>query len=79
MEWQPIDTAPEATNVLVWLPNAGIDVANKTTVHGLAHWWNKGESEQCYPTYWAPLPEAPNGGVQAPCAASCARSPGTKC
>jgi len=23
--------------------------------------------------------DAPNGGVQAPCAASCARSPGTKC
>lgn len=57
MEWKPIESAPEATNVLVWLQNAGIDVANKTTVHGLAHWWNKGESEQYYPTH---LPKSPN-------------------
>jgi len=28
---------------------------------------------------WHERAKTPNGGVQAPCAASCARSPGTKC
>ena len=60
MEWQPIETAPEATVLLVWLPNYGVGVATKTTTHGLAHWWHRGESEACYPTHWMPLPEAPN-------------------
>lgn len=60
--WQPISTAPEATPVLVWLPNYGAVRAIKTTVHGIANWW--GESNRLHPTHWMPLSAAPVGRTE---------------
>jgi hypothetical protein len=51
--WQPIETAPEATYVLVWLPNAGIHRATRTG----RDWWD-GE-EAIYPSHWMPEPAPP--------------------
>ena len=56
-EWQPIVTAPEATYVMVFLPNAGMTVATMTRDGAVDHWWD-GE-ERVYPTHWMPLPPSP--------------------
>lgn len=55
--WQPIETAPDAAYVLVFLPNAGLRVGIKTTVHGIPCWW--AGRETVYPTHWMPLPAPP--------------------
>ena len=56
-EWQPIETAPEATHVFVWLPNYGTVRGIFTTDQSRQRWWN-GE-EVIYPTHWMPLPASP--------------------
>lgn len=58
-EWLPIETAPEATHVFVWLPNYGTVRGIFTTDQSRQRWWN-GE-EVIYPTHWMPLPTAPKG------------------
>ena len=60
MEWQPIETAPDATHVLVFLPNYGINVAIQTKHPQGDHWWLRDHSEYCYPTHWMPLPAPPD-------------------
>lgn len=66
-DWQPIETAPERTMVLVYIPDAqreedriqtglyGITMNKKRlwTIGGLAQ-WDVGK-----PTRWQPLPEPP--------------------
>jgi hypothetical protein len=55
--WQPIATAPEATYVMVSLPNAGLKVATMTRDGAVGCWWD-GE-ERIYPSHWMPLPPSP--------------------
>jgi hypothetical protein len=57
--WQPIETAPDATYVLVWVPNYGINVATQTKHPTGDHWWLRDHADYCHPTHWMPLPAAP--------------------
>jgi len=53
-EWQPIETAPEQQEVLVWCKH-GVRIA--AYLHG---WWaTVPGSYTAYPTHWQPLPESP--------------------
>jgi hypothetical protein len=57
--WQDIASAPEAERVWVWIPNAGAQIALKTThPSDGAVWWN-GEERVYNPTLWQPLPAPP--------------------
>lgn len=52
-QWQPIETAPEATYVLVWLPNYGAYRAIRTE----RDWWAvefRGEGCIVNPSHWMP-------------------------
>ena len=58
MEWQPIETAPKETYVLVYCPDCYGDE------YGIAIrleevWWETGEALSCTPTHWMHLPEPP--------------------
>jgi len=55
--WQPIETAPEAEFVMVWVPHYGWMRGIKTTVHGIAHWWS--HEEAIHPSHWQPAPTKP--------------------
>jgi hypothetical protein len=55
--WQPISSAPEATRVMVWLPNYGHVTASYTTEFTQQYWWTK--EQRVYPTHWMPLPSPP--------------------
>lgn len=59
--WLPIATAPEATYVLVWLPNYGVQIATKTTTPHSLDWWTRDAEpdHRCFPTHWMPLPKPP--------------------
>lgn len=57
--WQPLETAPEAQHVLVWLPNYGVNRAQYTMHFTQQYWWN-GE-QRVYPTHWMPEPPKPEG------------------
>ena len=59
-DWQPIATAPDATYVLVWLPNYGVNVATLTKHPTGDHWWMRDHDDYCYPTHWMPLPAPPS-------------------
>ncbi len=57
-DWQPIETAPNATVILVWCSK------NKETFIGFQYQGNKRwdcwhSDGQIYPTYWMPLPNPP--------------------
>lgn len=63
--WQPIETAPEATYVLVLVPNYGYNIATMTRDpkfqgKNSAWWFIRGEIKRCYPTHWMPLPAPPD-------------------
>jgi hypothetical protein len=53
--WQPIETAPEATYVLLRVPNYGIHVGTRTG----RQWWAH-ELELVNPSHWMALPAEPN-------------------
>jgi hypothetical protein len=57
--WQPIETAPESERVHVYVPNAGVKIAQKTTHPSDGPLWWDGEEIISKPTHWMPLPEAP--------------------
>jgi hypothetical protein len=58
-EWQPIETAPEAEHIIVWVPNAGWRRAIKTThPSDGAVWWD-GEEVVSRPTHWMRQPKEP--------------------
>ena len=72
-KWQPIETAPKSTTVLIhWAESAGWD--GTTMLGGLiddlgkCYWvedWGPHESRKCHgspPTHWASLPELPKPG-----------------
>ena len=50
MKWQPLETSPETTRVLVWVPSYGPCTAKKTTTIFGSGWWNG--KERVYPTHW---------------------------
>ena len=64
MDWQPIETAPLCTTVLVW---DGRDVQAATKTASFGYWWadfDLGDQENGHtmtpqPTHWMPLPEPP--------------------
>jgi hypothetical protein len=66
--WQPIETAPKATRVLVWL-NGRVEVAEyanpmEGTPKDAGHWWwvpddNEFVTSDVHPTHWMPLPDPP--------------------
>lgn len=62
--WQPIETAPDACYVLVWLPNYGLNVAIQTKHPTGDHWWMRDHNEYCYLTHWMKLPEPPSQPVE---------------
>lgn len=59
-DWQPIETAPKETRVLVWRPretdendaHAGVDIFLGK------YWWHSRFHQQ--PTHWMPLPGPPS-------------------
>lgn len=69
MDWQPIETIPHKTNVLVYRPGqrGDIDVAQYWPAEdgGDAHWWTAGgpnagsDYTDDETTHWMPLPEPP--------------------
>lgn len=66
MKWQPIETAPTNTSVLILTKN-GIFEAHATEYSGL--WWFAKDPrdggvlslEDVDPTHWMPLPNPPKG------------------
>jgi len=62
MEWQPINTAPLDTLVLLYLGDEGFAIGESWRTYdeqpyGLT-WWVE-ERGRFYPTHWMPLPEPP--------------------
>lgn len=68
--WQPIATAPEATYVLLFVPNYGINIGTGTkdpNINHLQMWFMRGDDFQCFPTHWMSLPDPPSpGGTRTP-------------
>jgi hypothetical protein len=76
-QWQPIETAPHESEVLVWFgPSVGVKSATYTDPHGdgVMSWCVTDEKFDphpirrfCapYPTHWIPLPPAPTKGEPA--------------
>lgn len=64
-DWKPIATAPEATYVLLFVPNHGYNIGSGTQDPSFPEagmdWFIRGENERCWPTHWMPLPPMPNG------------------
>jgi hypothetical protein len=63
-DWQPINTAPEATWVLVMVPNYGINIATMTRDPNVLgengkFWFLRDQSDLYHPTHWMPLPPPP--------------------
>ena len=75
--WQPIETAPkDGATVLVWSPMFGGRVffgswdENRYAKKPRPYWsfndervWGTNRVRQEQPTYWMPLPSAPEGGA----------------
>lgn len=59
-KWQPIETAPMATWILVWAPSSIVRSAALCQIDG-RKWWTEGRSGELgfWPTHWMPLPEPP--------------------
>jgi len=65
-EWQPIETAPKDTLVLLYLGNNDIEIGEGWHTYDdppyepskELYWWVE-EMGRVYPTHWMPLPEAP--------------------
>ena len=57
--WQPIETCPEKTDVLVLLPSAsGVHIEQAERIRG-QYFALYGYSREFEPTHWMPLPEPP--------------------
>ena len=61
MTWQPIDTAPEDTYVLVWCPDYYCHECGVAMLHSEDGCWRdrEGYLPLATPTHWMPLPEPP--------------------
>lgn len=66
MKWEPIESAPELTSVLVFLDGSifegykGVD-GNWSFPYADAHGCGCCAGEADFPTHWAALPEPPEG------------------
>lgn len=56
-EWQPIETAPSDTVVLLYSPDRGI--ANEEKIECRDFRSTKGGSQHAWATHWMPLPNPP--------------------
>lgn len=66
--WRPIETAPEATYVLVFVPSYGINIATMTRDPNILgpngnYWFIRGDNDRCHPTLWTPLPHLPRAAL----------------
>ncbi len=61
-QWQTIESAPEATRVMLWIKGYGITTGMCTTVHGMQHWFCDRDRDPAYPTHWQHLPAPPEVG-----------------
>jgi len=68
MNWQPIETCPEITAVLFWLPNYEGRIAIGRMERSVTHldgrkqdsfWGGHMFDDDNPPTHWMPLPNAP--------------------
>jgi hypothetical protein len=58
-EWQPIETAPLGTDVLIYRPSH-IQLFDVMRRNAVGNWrWPDGEIPLRDPTHWMPLPEPP--------------------
>lgn len=53
--WQPIETAPKKTDLLLYDPEVGIGIGHIFS----GDYWQIGEDDFCHPTHWMPLPDPP--------------------
>ena len=58
MEWQPIETAPRNTPVLVFAPKPRSPRVIAEATLGAGQWWARGLGA-LEPTHWMPLPSPP--------------------
>jgi hypothetical protein len=59
-KWQPIETAPQNTLILVWMPYWFDDEDGRIAVASGPYWTDgEGNELQGYPTHWQPLPDRP--------------------
>jgi hypothetical protein len=57
MEWQPIETAPQTGQVLLYWPET--KVKGRSTLYELIRVGNVNDTPHRPPTHWMPLPEPP--------------------
>ena len=60
MNWQPIETAPELTDVLVYSPKWGVPICAIKRRNGAGTWHGFGQGLIADPTHWRPLPAPPD-------------------
>ena len=58
MAWQPIETAPSDTTVLLYTPS--LHPTNPERVEARIYHDSKGGSRHAWATHWMPLPDPPN-------------------
>lgn len=62
-EWQPIETAPHETDVLLFCPDKGIANPERIELGVASHGWTRNgvsnRSAHAWATHWMPLPPAP--------------------
>ena len=60
-EWQPIETAPKETRVLLWVPLDKQKWAIRSGGYDLYYgrWFYDGPQDDHQPTHWVPLPDPP--------------------
>lgn len=57
--WQPIETAPRGTEILIWEPRFGVGAGLQFDNDGWGCGTFNGQVIRVYPTHWQPLPAAP--------------------
>ncbi len=57
MNWQPIETAPKDTVVLLYSPDRG--PGNESKIEARVFWDTRGGHQHAWATHWMPLPVPP--------------------
>jgi hypothetical protein len=58
MDWQPIETAPSDTPVLLYTPN--LHESNSERIESRVYHDSRAGSRHAWATHWLPLPPPPN-------------------
>jgi hypothetical protein len=58
MDWQPIETAPSDTQVLLYTPN--LHESNPERIESRVYHDSRAGSRHAWATHWMPLPPPPN-------------------